>query len=504
MTNSQTPIFPPVTSFFSNKIPTTFDDWFDTLVAVASVYDKFDGRVYNRSEIIKEFAKIATRNVTTTRDPSDFRDEYGAYGSYLGIFFVERGPDGRLICRMSRTAKQLLCGHDPDPEAFCRLQMALYQYPDGTGILYQSGAARMQANSLSNKTKQIKEGVLFAPFRVVLQFLLYFHDRGSRPDAYLTYEEIFFLFNRPEVHARDASAVPAMAEKLLEYRRAGRGLQSVDANFKRNFHILERTGLIGREMNRMSLDLSGNREAKLNAARTIAGLGEYFRDFNSLSGGHLEKQITDIILGGKWGRYFDAVNTLHYDAVSGVSDYEHQPPGEEAPGAARFPQTRKYRLFRFPGSVPQPEQRIPAEPDYARTNELREKRNARHREINDMLAKKIISLGSDATDNEFVDMIAKLSGRDFIFEVKTATPSDVLVRVREAVSQLFEYKYRSQGVLNDPKLALLLEIKPPQEYAWLENYLKFLGVILCWTSGDKICSRRENEPALGRLVNEYC
>jgi hypothetical protein len=497
----QASLSPPITTFFTNKIPCTFDDWFDTLVAVASVYDKFDGTEYNRDKITREFGKMATRNETTQRDPSDFRDEYGAYGSCLGIFYVEKTSQNRLVCRVSKAAKELLCSHNPDPEAFCRLQMALYQYPDGTGVVYQP-APHLQQNSADAKMAQIKANVLFAPFRAILLFLLYFYEKQElRREAYLTHDEVYFLFNLPDVYTRNLEAVPRLVKQLVEDRKARRNLPSAPVNFKRNFHILERAGLIKRDVGRVELD-AGVRGAKLNAARTIAQLDKYFEDFSALTGSEtaIKDGVTDILLSGKWGRYFDGLN-LDYDIVSAILNVVEPSPNllvpvEEAP----FPELRKYRLFRFPGSV---SQQFEVTPDYARARERREKRNARHREINDVLAKKLINLGCRVSDNGFVDLVANSNGSDFIFEVKTAASTDFLDRAREAIAQLLEYRYRSRRRLSNPRLVLLIEREAPPELAWLKGYLDELGIMMCWMDGNRICAKREYRPILGSIVDDY-
>ncbi|MCK5611434.1 hypothetical protein KAR91_56715 [Candidatus Pacearchaeota archaeon] len=496
----QKPLNPPVNTFFTNKIPCTLDDWFDTLVVVASVYDKFDGREYNRENILKEFAKIATRNEQTTRDPSDFRDEYGAYGSYLGIFFVKRGSGGHLICHTTRAAKELLCSHNPDPEAFCRLQMALYQYPDGTGIVYQKNP-HMQANSLNSKINQIKADVLFAPFRIILHFLLYLHEREElRKEAYLTYEEIYFLFNHPNIYTRNYTAFPSIIMQIVENRGEKYGQLPTPNNFKRNFHILEMTGLIKRVSGRLVLDIKSYE--KINAAKTIANLDTYFDLFSGLDENNetFEKEIIEILISGKWGYYYDGFN-LDYDTYFTISKTRNSPQKlTESIQAAPFSKLNQYKLFRFPGSA----NNSPEMPqNYAKAKELREKRNVRHREINDILAKKLIGQGINVFDNQFVDLVANFENADFIFEVKTVSTTDFLERVREAISQLFEYRYRSKQILSNPILIVLLERDFPNEYDWMKGYLNDLGIIMCWMNDGMICSNKKYKKILGSFIDSY-
>ena len=506
---AQTRLDPAVTSFFSNKIPCTLDDWFEALVVVASVYERFDGKPYDRDNIVREFEKIATRNATTLRatrkDPSDYRDEYSAYGSYLGIFYVER-QGGRLICRVSKAAKELLCGHSPDPEAFCRFQMAMYQYPDGTGVVYRGGL-RLQKNSANTKIREIEGGVLFAPYRVILDVLLYMaEDAQLKTQAHLTFDDLYFLFNAPEVHqssniAAFRASLPGLILRLTGMRTAMNNPYHADTRFKRNFHILERTGLILQEGGRLKLSFKLSDSHKLAAAKAIASLGVYFYDFSKLAGPRkdMERDILDIVLSGAWGRYFDGMN-LHYDAVSTLN-YDDGGHGHSAglENHAPFPPLQDYRLFRFPGSS-HPSRGMP---DYARSKELREKRNVRHREILDCLARKLTALGSRPRDNVFMDMTASLNGKDFIFEAKTVAENDIIDRVREAVAQLLEYRFRSKQVVNDPRLVLLLGAGPPQTYEWVFDYLAELGIQVCWVAGDRICAREADRAVFGLLCDTY-
>ena len=497
---------PIVSGFFTNKIPDTLEDWFDTLVVVASVYAKFDGLPYDRDAMLSEFAKIASRNEETTRDPADFRDEYGAYGSFLGIFYVEREA-GVWVGRMSKAAKDLLCGHAPNPEAFCRLQMALYQYPDGMGLRIQSVRPALQANSRDAKIRQIRERVLFAPFRVILRLLLMLNDsEESRPEAFLTHDELFELFNDPRVYRSDYSRFPEIAAELAAARREGRLPPRADANFGRNFHILVRTGLVKKEGDRFMLDTGERDSPKDTAARVIAGMDQYFREFENMTGspGEMERRLVAIIASGSWGRYFDSASQMGYDAVSAISTGPEPPPAPAAPErSAPFPELRRYRLFRFPGGQPSAPPR--GVPDYSRGVEVREKRNARHREILDLLCKKLIALGADPQDNEFIDQTASFGGPNYLFEAKTVSESgnDILDRVREAVAQLLEYRYRSREEITNPRLVILLGRDIPPGFLWLYDYLAGLGITACWVCEDGICAREADRGGLGAFVDSY-
>src|SRR6516165_5163792 len=95
--------------FLTNKIPSTQPGWTDELIRVASIFNEFDGEPFDYDQIIDRFATIS-RRVPDARDSADYRDEYGAYGSYLGLMNFEESSTGEgWICRMNKRAQSLLC-----------------------------------------------------------------------------------------------------------------------------------------------------------------------------------------------------------------------------------------------------------------------------------------------------------------------------------------------------------------------------------------------------------
>ena len=85
---------PVIKKFFTNKIQSTEASWPDYLLDIADVFSKSDGMPYDRNAITEEFENISDRGPYTVRDPSDFRDEYGAYASFLGIAYVKKEGGG--------------------------------------------------------------------------------------------------------------------------------------------------------------------------------------------------------------------------------------------------------------------------------------------------------------------------------------------------------------------------------------------------------------------------
>jgi hypothetical protein len=105
--------------FWTNKIPES--NGTDELILVATILNEFDGLEFKRSELTDRFSTISNR-LPDARDSSDYRDQYGAYVSYLGLMQYEKSGNS-WICRMNPKAKELLCGVLPDPQAYVRFQM---------------------------------------------------------------------------------------------------------------------------------------------------------------------------------------------------------------------------------------------------------------------------------------------------------------------------------------------------------------------------------------------
>ncbi len=104
--------------FFNNKIPSTQPGWTDELIRVASIFNEFDGEHYDHDILIERFATIS-RRVPDARDSADYRDEYGAYASYLGIMNYEQDGNDGWIHQVNPRAKNLLCSVEPDPKLIC-------------------------------------------------------------------------------------------------------------------------------------------------------------------------------------------------------------------------------------------------------------------------------------------------------------------------------------------------------------------------------------------------
>ena len=80
------PHTPIIKKFFSNKIESSRPDWGDYLLEIADIFSMFDGEELDRDLLADRFSTISGRSPYALRDVSNFRDEFGAYGTYLGLF----------------------------------------------------------------------------------------------------------------------------------------------------------------------------------------------------------------------------------------------------------------------------------------------------------------------------------------------------------------------------------------------------------------------------------
>lgn len=80
---------PIVKKFFVNKIESSNSAWGDYLLEVADVFSTFDGEDLDREAIKDRFISMSGRSTDFIRDASNYRDEFGAYGTYLGVFHFE-------------------------------------------------------------------------------------------------------------------------------------------------------------------------------------------------------------------------------------------------------------------------------------------------------------------------------------------------------------------------------------------------------------------------------
>ena len=323
---------PIIRKFFTHKIQSTEPDWPDFLLNVADVCSRFDGQPYDREAITQEFEQLSNRD-PVIRDPSFFRDKFSAYSSSLGVYHVTQ-ENGLWVTRLTKAARELLCGTEPDPGAFCTVQLALFQYPAGYGVTHgPDGQPRsLQANVREDIVREVAAGIKLVPLRVITKLFLAFAENGSDLRSIsLSFSTLLNLFNLPSINTNPSPTTAAIYNAYQEATGLPPFHPKVVGRFKRNFHILEQTGLFRRtkDKNALLLDLGTTQEqfdSVMRKCNAITNLESFYDEFNQCADAPEPTQcVKEIALSLGWGAYFDGGN-LPFSVLS-----------ELAPGTVLMP-----------------------------------------------------------------------------------------------------------------------------------------------------------------------
>lgn len=481
------PLVPVIRKFFTNKIESSRPEWGDYLLEIADIFSMFDGEELDRELLTERFSVISGRSPYALRDVANFRDEFGSYGTYLGIFHTEN-IDGQWRIYLSKAAKHFLCSTEPDVEAFCRTQMALFQYPNGAGAV--AGTRRMQNNAKNDTIREVQNGIRLNPLRLICRVALTLHVLYNIPlsEIIIPYKTIFMLFNDDAINRNYTPSLDTIKTALESYRTLsipnwvndGKSL----SNFKRNFHILERTGIFQRKehigLSLNSIDLNRS----YTYAKTISGMQYNFEGFEKCyDATDIEQQLQHVVLSPQWGKYFDAF-TIPMNILTTLSDdvdiFDREiatpPIGTLCLSTGQFPELRDFRTMQIRAFSPSGQHR-----DLFETIVCREKANREHARILTMLAAKLRANNHDALENVYIDLYTNIAGHDYIFEVKSNNERNALSQIRKAIAQLYEYRYRSGK--REAVLCIVLQQKPIQD--WVEDYLLHdRKILMCWLVDD--------------------
>jgi hypothetical protein len=480
---------PILKKFFVNKIESSRPEWGDYLLKVADIFSTFDGENLDRELRTDRFLEIGGRSLDALRDVSNYRDEFGAYGTYLGVFRVER-IDNAWKLYLSNAAKHYLCSTEPDVESFCRTQMALFQYPNGIGAVQsKNGSVHMQANARDDTVREVTYGLRVNPLRLLCRVVVALHEIRNieLPDILITYEQLLMLMNDDRINKTFTPDEDIIASVLDEYSSISvpRWVEDNLTHFKRNFHILEWTGLFLRDTAGTGLVVrSGSLERVYSYIVAISDMTDNFTGFDLCYGASdIKQSVINIVSSPAWGRHFDALTlplqTLHsLTEEVDISDISvaFSLIGEFSPDFQTFPELRSFqsnqpRAFIPSGAVTDPYETIIR----------REKANSEHSRILNMLAAFLRLKYADVFENTFIDLFVDADGQPFIFEVKSNNSRNVLSQIRKAIAQLYEYRYRRSQP--QAKLCIVLQEKPPQE--WVIDYLlNDRQIFVCWLVDD--------------------
>lgn len=480
------PATPVMKKFFSNKIESSRTEWGDYLLEIADIFSMFDGEELDRELLADRFSAISGRSPYVLRDVANFRDEFGAYGTYLGLFHI-RNEGGVWKIYLSKAAKHFLCSTEPDVEAFCRTQLSLFQYPNGAGAV--PGSLRIQSNVLTDTIREIQNNIRLNPMRLICRVVVVKHEICGVPlsEIVINYPTIFMLFNDDRINQNYSPSMDTIKAVLDDYERHAPPSWAVSGssltNFKRNFHIFERTGIF-RRMHHEGLAVADNDRA-YSYIKTIGSMPHNFNIFEACYGAaNIDSLSRQAILSPDWGIYFDAL-TMPMDTLTALSDEFDAldtvlatPPIGTTIGMADqpFPALRAYqsnqvRAFAATG----------ARTDPFETLIRREKANREHARILTMLAAKLRANGYSPYENVFIDLYTETTEQTYIFEVKSNNTRNSLSQIRKAISQLYEYRYRSDK--DGAILCIVLQEKPQQD--WIEDYLLHdREILVCWLVDD--------------------
>ena len=143
---------------------------------------------------------------------------------------------------LSDTAANSWSGVEPDVAAFCRLQLALYQRPDGRGMEYE-GAGSHEHSSAADKLEFISNGYRVCPFRLILATIgaKAIANQIREDDVVVTPEEVYALANDARIRRVPNPSIETLADGLDRLRR---GRIQVPTIKRRTFKFLESTGLV--------------------------------------------------------------------------------------------------------------------------------------------------------------------------------------------------------------------------------------------------------------------
>lgn len=481
-TSEGLPATPYITKFFTNKIESSKSEWGDYLLEVADLFVRFDGELLDRESLTECFSQISGRSPYALRDISNFRDEFGAYGTYLGLFHIQKEHDGWKI-HLSQSAKRFLCGLEPDVEAFCRSQLALFQYPNGAGLV--PGSSLVQSNVLCDTVREISNHVRINPLRLTCRLVVLLHENYGIPldSVEIDFSTIFMLFNDSRINRTYSPKFEVLQLVLEDYvssdppdwAKEGRFL----TKFKRNFHILERTGLFERNRSN-SLKVSTHPMA-FSYIKCLSQMDYNFCDFEKCYGlSDPSPLCKDVILSSAWGKYYDSLNlpTEQLAMLVGPNDslfsfYECEPlkklldqVDQPFPALKEF-HSNEIKAYSLSNKYSDP----------FLTLASHEKANREHARILALIASNLRAMGHKPFENTFIDLFVEVGHEGYIFEVKSSNQNNYLSQIRKAISQLYEYRYRS-GKLH-AHLCLVLQHKP--SHNWVLDYLlSDREILVCW------------------------
>jgi len=474
-----------ITDLFSHKIHSSGNEWADKVVELASVFNEFDGELYNRKDIENKLLSISPRAAFAPRDASKFRDEISAYPAYLGLYHLLPSAKGWRIF-ISKTTKAFLLKEEPDVGSFMRLQMALFQYPNGMGVAYKSGTnkVRIQANARKRTLELLKDKIHLSPLRMIIQSLVADAEIRSMSifDSHVTFEEVFLLSNNNKVNRSALPDRDEIKKALKNYRKTNIRFKS---HYERRFHILNHTEMFSITNGGISFRKPCNSIDEKDLAEKIFSILKINSQFSGFDNAKNGNDIENEIITGAWAKYFDGINTISADLISVLAADIVSIPSDKLkiPKDEISSEVKTYSLTdRKEYSIPRQEYTRKSEfADPEITRIKKQRRNLAHKLLLDKMSSYLIKLGAEPKENPHIDLYAEIpSDGAYLFEVKSGG-ENLLDQIRKGISQLYEYRFRYKDIIRRDTTLCLVVPDDPDAIPWLHEYICVdRNICMCW------------------------
>ena len=486
-----------IKDLFSHKLHSSGDTWPNKLSELASIFGEFDGSIYVREELEQRLQKISPRTSSFSdssgrADISKFRDEISAYPSYLGLYYLESYKENWII-RLSESTRRFLLREDPDVASFLRIQLSIFQYPNGMGAAYSSGF-RIQANARDRTLSHVRKSIHLSPLRLIsLALKADAHLRDcEQHKASISFSEVYALANSAKVNRVTLPNLEYVRSELTAVRK---GKISPPSKFERRFHILKHTDLFKVEQGRITLREHFSEEDRVlldSQHEAICSIDCQFEGFDDCTTGD---DLAEVIRRGDWGRYFDGVhvipsnilNTLQTENIEDLPTTFRRTRKNGLLYTGIRVEKRSYQVYPFRNrrSTNAQTRRVnrrveQVDPEITRIK--RQRRNLAHRELVDKMADWLRTLNASPKENEHIDLCAHIPNDGFfIFEMKSGG-ENLLEQIRKGISQLYEYRYRYRDLIHDEEVTLCLVLpENPNSIPWVTDYLCVdRGISICW------------------------
>lgn len=518
-----------VTNFLANKIKSTDPDFEEYLIDIANIFSEFDGQAYDYEDVTHRFLVLSDRTTETVRDPSGFRDMFGAYMFFLVITRVVAEND-KWLWRLTNAASKLLCAEEPNVRAFIRVQLSLFQYPLLAGGVYKNSKVRpinvaIQGKNRDKLIELINAQIKVVTLRLILRAL---HVKSkdlkvSIIDVCLSNKDVYFLFNHPLT-----STHPNPTEDNIQQVLARSEVNSlpVSLNFYRNFHIFEHTGILKRVKTRtkgaefnLAVNLDSDVESselKWHIIKTIMSMDNFCNDFyERASHEPLEEHLKQIALASKWTNYYDGglLPENIYSSLVGESMGTVQKTEEKAqltPSPPNQLSTEQVgtapplRLKEHHGSASRLYKSISHTADPEVTRLKLEKSNTYHRHLVDLVNRKLLAQCCQLQESLYIDLASTLEGIHLLFEMKSCNRQNLTSQVRKAVSQVYEYRYRYRDNFPEDSSVLCIVLQEAPDRWWINYLVEDRKINVMWLEGEiNLACTANCHPLIKRLVDDY-